>query len=128
MSKQIEVRTEKAPKAIGPYSQAISIGDLVFCSGQIAIDPVKGEMIEGGIEEQTRQVIENLSQILIAAGSGLEKVVKSEVYLKNINDFKVMNGVYEKYLNSDPCPARVTVEVSKLPKDALIEMSCVAYK
>lgn len=116
--------TEKAPKAIGPYSQAIVTGDFIFCSGQIGIDPVSGNLVEG-IEKQTRQVLENLQQVLLAAGSGLEGVVKTTVYIKNIGDFPTMNEIYATYFQEHK-PARATVEVSNLPKAALIEIEAVA--
>ncbi len=109
------VKTCKAPKALGPYSQAVIAGGFIFCSGQIGI--------KGYIAEQTKQAIENLENILIGGDSGLDHIVKTEVYLKDMNDFEKMNEVYSKYLLN---PARVTVEVSKLPKDALVEISCIA--
>lgn len=117
-----------APKAIGPYSQAIIAGNYIYCSGQIAINPTSGILVSGGVTEQTKQVLDNIKNILIAVESDLSQVVKTEVYLKNIRDFEVVNEIYAKYFKSDPLPARVTVEVSKLPKDSLIEVSCIAYK
>jgi 2-iminobutanoate/2-iminopropanoate deaminase len=128
MSKIIKLETEKAPKALGPYSQGVIAGDFIFCSGQIALNPINGEMVKGGIWEQTRQVLENLKAVLIKAGVDLNQVIKTEIYLTNIKDFAVVNEIYAEYLNSEPLPARVTVEVSRLPKNSLIEISCIAYK
>lgn len=122
------IETKKAPQAIGPYSQAIVSAGLIFCSGQIPIDPATGSIIIGGIEDQTGQVIENLQAVLEEAGVSLEQVVKTEVYLSRMEDFSAMNAVYEKYFSKKPYPARATVEVSKLPKDALIEIACIAHK
>ena len=123
-----EVKTEKSPKALGPYSQAIESEKLIFCSGQIGIIPNNGELVSQEIVGQTKQAIDNLKQILIAAGSNLDSVLRTEVFLKNMSDFAAMNEVYEKKFSIMPKPARVTVEVAKLPKDALIEISCIAYK
>ena len=127
MSKSV-VKTDKAPKAIGPYSQGISIesNPLVFTAGQIALDPKTGTMVEGDIEIQTRRVLDNLKAILGAAGTGLEQVVKSTVFLKDMNDFTRMNQVYETYFNESP-PARSAVEVARLPKEALVMIECVAW-
>lgn len=119
------IYTEKAPKPIGPYSQAVKIGNLIFVSGQIPLDPKSNNVVNGGIKEQTAQVLENIKAILEAAGSGLDKVLMSFVYLKNMNDFQGFNEVYSKYFKDNP-PARVTVEVSKLPKDVLIEIAVIA--
>ena len=123
-----EVKTEKSPKALGPYSQAIESEKLIFCSGQIGIIPNNRELVSQEIVGQTKQAIDNLKQILIAAGSNLDSVLRTEVFLKNMSDFAAMNEVYEKKFSIMPKPARVTVEVAKLPKDALIEISCIAYK
>lgn len=122
------ISTRKAPSAIGPYSQAIRSGDLVFTSGQVALDPETGLMIEGGIREQTIQVFENVSAILAAAGAGMADVIKTVVFLKNIQDFAVMNEVYANYLAVDGVtpPARSTIEVARLPKDALVEIEVIA--
>jgi 2-iminobutanoate/2-iminopropanoate deaminase len=128
MSEFQKIETDKAPKAVGPYSQAIAAGEFVFCSGQIAIDPTTAEFIGGDIEKQTRQVIKNLEAVLSAAGSDLRHVLKSEVFLKSMNDYTIMNNTYAEYFNFDPMPARVTVEVARLPKDALVEISCIALK
>jgi 2-iminobutanoate/2-iminopropanoate deaminase len=121
------IATGSAPAAIGPYSQAIRTGSLVFTAGQIPIDPATGQLVPGGIAEQTARVLENLKAIVEAAGSSLARAVKATVYLKDFNDFMVMNAVYEKYLGAEGAPpARTTVEVSRLPKDALIEIELVA--
>jgi 2-iminobutanoate/2-iminopropanoate deaminase len=121
------IRTDNAPTAVGPYSQAVSVqaAKLAFTAGQIALDPKTGEIVPGGIEEQTNRVIENLRLLLEAAGSGLEHAVKTTVFLKNMNDFAKMNQVYGTFFKTDP-PARSTVEVSRLPKDVLVEIECVA--
>lgn len=118
-------QTEDAPKAIGPYSQATLAGDLVFCSGQIGLDPATGEFVAGGVKEQTAQVFQNLRAVLLAAGARLDAVVMVNVYLKNMKDFKDMNDVYAEAFG-DHKPARATVGVSELPKNALVEISCVA--
>jgi 2-iminobutanoate/2-iminopropanoate deaminase len=119
------IQTEKAPKAIGPYSQAIRIESLVFTAGQVGLIPATGELVEGGVEEQTRQVFSNLRNVLEAAGSGLNYVVKTTVFLKDMNDFTKMNGVYAEFF-SDGYPARSTVAVAGLPKGALVEVEAVA--
>lgn len=119
------ISTSNAPEAIGPYSQAVVAGDLVFCSGQIPLDPSTMAIIEGGVADQTTQVLKNLSEVLKAAGSGLEKVVKTTVFLKDMNDFVAMNEVYADRFG-DHKPARATVEVARLPKDVLVEIECVA--
>ena len=119
------ISTDGAPRAIGPYSQAVKIGGLVFTSGQIALDPGTGELVKGGIEEQTRRVLENLKRVLEAAGCYLENVVKTTVYLADMNDFPAMNGVYEEVFGSSR-PARSTVEVSRLPKDVRVEVDAIA--
>ena len=119
------VSTKDAPQAIGPYSQAIKANGFVFTSGQIAIDPATQQVVAGDVAAQTDRVLRNLSEILEAAGSGLGKVVRSTVFLKNMNDFAVMNKVYGQYFSSD-APARSTVEVARLPKDVLVEIDVVA--
>jgi 2-iminobutanoate/2-iminopropanoate deaminase len=119
------IATHDGPKAIGPYSQAIKANGLVFVSGQIAIDPVTNTLVSGDVAFQTDRVLKNVSGILQAAGSGLEKVVRSTVFLKNMGDFGAMNEVYGKYFAAAP-PARSTVEVARLPKDVLVEIDVIA--
>ena len=121
------ISTKDAPLAIGPYSQAIKATGFVFTSGQIAIDPSTQQVIAGDVAAQTERVLRNLSEILEAAGSGLGKVVRSTVFLKDMNDFAAMNQVYGKYFSSAP-PARSTVEVARLPKDVLVEMDVIALE
>ena len=119
------ISTPAAPKAIGPYSQAIRANGLVFVSGQVALDPGTQQVIEGDVAAQTERVIQNLSAILDAAGSGLQWVVRSTVFLKNMGDFASMNEVYGKHFTGAP-PARSTVEVARLPKDVLVEIDVIA--
>ncbi len=119
------VSTDKAPKAIGPYAQAIKAGDFVYTAGQIPIDPQTGNLVAGGIAEQTRQVLENLKAVLEAAGSSLDKVVKATVFLKNMADFAALNEIYGEYLGAAK-PARSTVAVAELPRGALVEIDFVA--
>jgi len=119
------IKTNRAPEAIGPYSQAVKAGDLVFCSGQIPLDPVNMTLVGETIADQTEQVLLNLSEVLKAAGTGLEKVVKTTVFLKDMNNFVEMNEVYAKFFG-DHKPARATVEVARLPKDVLVEIECTA--
>lgn len=127
-SPKTAVSTSHAPAAIGPYSQAIRLGPLLYTSGQIALDPGSGQLVPGGITEQTTRVLENLKAILAAAGSGLERVIKTVVFLKDMNDFAAMNAVYGKYLAPEgvTAPARSTVEVARLPKDGLVEIEVIA--
>lgn len=127
MTKQA-ITTAAAPKAIGPYSQAIRSGNLIFTAGQIAIDPATGEVVSGGIAEQTARVLENQKAILDAAGTSLDRAVKATVFLKDFNDFAAMNAAYAVYLGGEGrvAPARTTVEVSRLPKDVLIEIELIA--
>lgn len=120
------VATDKAPAAIGPYAQANIIGNLVITSGQIPIDPATGNLVEGDIEVQTRQVFANLKAVLEAAGSSLDKIVKTTCFMDNMNDFAKMNEVYASFFSSD-YPSRSAVEVAKLPKGALIEIEVIAY-
>ncbi len=119
------VSTSGAPAAIGPYSQAIISNGFAFLSGQIPLDPATGNLVEGGIEEQTVRVLENLKAVLEAAGSSLSMVVKTTVYLKDMGEFAKMNAVYAKYFEWNP-PARATVEAARLPKDVLVEIDCIA--
>jgi 2-iminobutanoate/2-iminopropanoate deaminase len=122
------VSTPNAPAAIGPYSQAVRIDNLLYTSGQVALDPATGQMISGGIAEQTERVLKNLKAVLEAAGSSLAAVAKTVVFLKDINDFAAMNAVYGRYLAPDGvvAPARSTVEVARLPKGALVEIEVIA--
>lgn len=121
------IHTRKAPAAIGPYSQAIDAGTFIFTSGQIPIEPSTGQVVNGGIKEQTARVLENLKSVLEEAGSGMDKVVKTTVFMKDLRDFAAMNEVYQKYF-SEPYPARSCVEVNRLPRDVLIEIEAVALK
>jgi 2-iminobutanoate/2-iminopropanoate deaminase len=124
------VSTSLAPAAIGPYSQAVRVGDMVFTSGQVALDPETGALVAGGIREQTVRVLDNLTAVLDEAGLDLEHVVKTTVYLKNMADFTAMNEVYARYLAPEGVvpPARSTVEVARLPKDALVEIDLIAIR
>ena len=120
------VSTDKAPGAIGPYSQAIKAGGMIFCSGQIPIDPATGEFVAGGVAEQTEQVFKNLIAVLEAGGSNLDGVVKTTVFLADMNDFAAMNEVYARYFDSNK-PARATVQAGRLPRDAKVEIDCIAF-
>jgi 2-iminobutanoate/2-iminopropanoate deaminase len=124
LQKQI-ISTQHAPGAVGPYSQAVRIGDLVYTAGQIALVPQTGKLVEGGIEEQTRQVMKNLAAILEAAGTSLVNVVKTTIFLANMNDFAKVNQVYGSFFNNAP-PARSTVQVSALPLGAQVEIEAIA--
>ena len=121
------IQTEEAPAAIGPYSQAMVTGELVFTAGQIALDPKSMEIVEGGIAEQTERVMRNLSAILGAAGSSLQRVVKTTVFLKDMNDFTAMNEVYGRHFGEHK-PARSTVQAAKLPRDVLVEIEAIALR
>jgi 2-iminobutanoate/2-iminopropanoate deaminase len=127
MSKTV-VATTSAPAAIGPYSQGIRTGNLIFTAGQAALDPGTGQLVSGGITEQTTRTLENLKAVLEAAGSNLAKTVKATVYLKNMSDFTAMNAVYATYLAPEGMtpPARTTIEAARLPKDALVEIELIA--
>ena len=122
------ISSNNAPVAIGPYSQAVRVGDFLYTSGQVALDPASGQLVSGGIAEQTERALENLKAVLEAAGSSLAAVVKTVVFLKDMNDFAAMNAVYGRYLAPDGvvAPARSTVEVARLPKDALVEVEVIA--
>jgi 2-iminobutanoate/2-iminopropanoate deaminase len=120
------ITTEKAPAAIGPYAQANRAGDLIFTSGQIPLDPVTGEIVGATVSEQTARVIENLAAVLEAAGSGLDKVIKTTVFLADIGDFAEVNSVYAKYFTGESLPSRSAVGVAGLPKGALVEIEAVA--
>lgn len=124
MAKTI-ITTDEAPAAVGPYSQGVRVGGLIFTAGQAGLDPATGHLVEGGIEAQTRQTLENLSSILQEAGSSLSQVVKTTVFLKDIEDFQAMNRVYAEFFDGDP-PARSTVQVAALPLGALVEIEAVA--
>ena len=119
------IATDRAPQAIGPYSQAVRAGNQIYCSGQIPIDPATGAIIDGDIAAQTRQVLTNLSKVLEAAGVSLDHVVKTTVYLADMNDFASMNAVYGTFFSS-PAPARSTVQAARLPRDARVEIDVVA--
>jgi 2-iminobutanoate/2-iminopropanoate deaminase len=127
MSKHV-IATPSAPAAIGPYSQGVRVGNLVFTAGQIPLDPATGQIVAGGIAEQTTQVLENLKAIVEESGSSLAKAVKTTVFLKDLQDFAAMNAVYGKYFSLEgvAAPARTTVEIARLPKDALVEIEVVA--
>jgi 2-iminobutanoate/2-iminopropanoate deaminase len=119
------IATTDAPAAVGPYSQAIRIGNFVFCSGQIPLDPKSGQIVQGAIEAQTRRVMENITAVLRAEGLGFENIVKTTIFLTNLNDFQTVNELYGSYFKSDP-PARSTVQVSALPKGANVEIEVIA--
>ncbi len=122
------ISTEEAPKAIGPYSQGTTFSSFVFASGQLPIDPKTGNFAPGGIAEQTRASLENLSAVLKKANSCMNKVVKTTVFLSDMNNFTQMNEVYNEFFQEGSYPARSTVEVARLPKDALVEIEAIAYK
>ena len=117
-----------APAAIGPYSQAVQVGDVVYLAGQIGMVPATGEMVEGGIEEQTKQALDNLGAVLKEAGMDYDNVVRATVFLSDINNFQAMNGVYAEYFKSDHPPARSTVQVAAIPRGALVEIDLIAMK
>ncbi len=119
------IATDRAPQAIGPYSQAVRAGNQIYCSGQIPLDPATGAIIDGDIATQTRQVLTNLSKVLEAAGVSLDHVVKTTVYLADMNDFAAMNAVYGTFFTS-PAPARSTVQAARLPRDARVEIDVIA--
>ena len=119
------IQTAQAQAAIGPYAQAVRAGNLLFLSGQIPLDPATGQMVEGDVAVQTERVLKNLAAILEAAGSGLARVLKTTVYLRDLEDFGKMNAVYAKFLGADP-PARATVQVARLPRDAAVEIDLIA--
>jgi len=125
MSQRQVVSTKNAPAAIGPYSQAIAAGGLVFCSGQVALDPATASLVEGGVAEQTEQVLKNLGAVLEAAGAGFDTVVKTTIFLADLEDFAVVNGIYAERFGDAP-PARATVQVSRLPLDVRVEIDAIA--
>lgn len=120
------IHTEKAPQAIGPYSQAIQVGDMIYISGQIGMDPETGDVQEG-IQKQTKQVMENLGEILKEAGADFSHLVKTTIYLASMDDFSEVNDIYGSYVE-EPYPARATIEVSRLPKDVLVEIDAIVYR
>ncbi len=122
-----KIEAQKAPKAIGPYSHAVQAGDFLFISGQIPLNPETGQLAPANIQEQTRQVLANIEAILIAAGLTWKNVVKSEVFMKDLQDFKEMNAIYAEKFPHDIKPARQAFQVARLPMDALVEISCIAY-
>jgi 2-iminobutanoate/2-iminopropanoate deaminase len=121
------IQTAQAPQAIGPYSQAVEANGLIFASGQIPIDPVTGQFVQGGIAEQTERVLKNLAAVLEAAGSGLDRIVKTTVFLASMEEFASMNEVYGRFFAADP-PARATVQAARLPRDARVEIEAIALK
>ena len=122
-----DVRTAGAPEPVGPYSQAVVAGGFVFCSGQIALDPVTGTMVDGDVAAETAQVMDNLKAVLDAAGSSLDRAVKMTIYLSDMDDFAVVNEVYGRYFGDIP-PARSTVQAARLPKGANVEIDCIAVR
>lgn len=125
MEKQI-IFTEKAPAAIGPFSQAVKIGNILFTSGMLPVVPATGEIVEGDVSAQTEQILQNLKEVLSTAGASFENVVKTTVFIKDMNQFAQINEVYKKHFTAD-FPARSCVEVARLPKDVLVEIECIAF-
>lgn len=122
-----KVFSENAPKVVGPYSQAVKLGNLIFCSGQIGVDPSLGKLVEGGTEEEAKQVLKNLEAVLIAAGSNLNKVLQTTIYITDMSKYAEVNAIYAESFKTEPLPARATIQVSALPAGASIEISCIAY-
>lgn len=122
-----KVESQNAPAAIGPYSQAIIANGFLFCSGQLGIDPKTGQLVSGGVEREAEQVMKNLQEVLKAGGTALKDVVRCDIFLTDMNDFLKVNEIYASYFTADPKPARQTVEVAKLPKNGMIEISCIAF-
>lgn len=120
------IATSKAPEAIGPYSQAVVYNNIVYCSGQIALDPKTMEIVDGGIEAQSKQVMKNMEEVLLEAGTSFSKVIKCSIFLDDMNDFGTVNEIYGSHFGENP-PARETVAVQTLPKNVLVEISCIAY-
>lgn len=120
------IATNNAPAAIGPYSQAIRMGNMVFLSGQIPLHPVTGEMVKGDIKAQTRQVLENVKCILEAAGSSLDQVAKTTIFMKDLNDYAAVNAVYQEFFPNKP-PARAAIQAARLPRDAVVEIETIAF-
>lgn len=127
MSKRAVVNTEHAPAAIGPYSQAMTAGGMIFCSGQVALDPATGKLVAGGVKEQTKQVLKNLEAVLEAAGGSFETVVKTTIFLADMDDFAAVNAIYAEAFG-DSRPARATVQVSRLPLDVRVEIDAIALQ
>lgn len=125
MSELKPIQTSSAPQAIGPYSQGVRCGSLVFVSGQIPLDPASGQLVSGGIEAQTHQVLRNLKAVVEASGSALDRVAKTTIFLKDMGQFQIVNEIYGSYFKP-PYPARATVEVARLPKDVMVEIDCIA--
>ncbi len=125
MSKQI-INSKNAPAPIGPYSQAVKVNGMLFVSGQVCFNPSNGELVNGNIIDETHQVMKNLKAILEEAGTDFSKVVKSSIFVKDLNNFNAINGVYGQYFDSETAPARETVEVARLPRDVNVEISCIA--
>ncbi len=123
--KKTTIKSDKAPKALGPYSVAVTTGQMIFTAGQLGLDPATGELVEGGIQAQTRQALTNIKNVLEAAGSGLEYVVKTTVFLKDMGEFALMNAVYGEFFTQD-FPARSAVQVAALPKDGAVEIETIA--
>lgn len=126
MTHKQSISTPEAPKAIGPYAQAVRSGDFLFLSGQIALDPASGNLVEGGVEAQAERVLQNLAAVLSAAGASLDDVVKTTVYLAELSHFAAVNSVYGRFFPREPFPARATVQVAALPRGALIEIDAIA--
>lgn len=122
-----KIETDKAPQPVGPYSQAILAGGFLYAAGQIGLNPQTNQLVEGGIEEETKQVLENLKEVLSQTNLNLSDVVRTDIFVKDIKDFTKVNEIYTSYFTNNPQPARQTVEVSNLPKGALVEISCIAY-
>ena len=128
MSSQIPIKTDAAPDPVGPYNQAIKAGNFVYCSGQIAINPNSNKIdCLGDIKGETTQVLNNLKAVLTASGSSLKDVIKTTIFLTDLNNFQIVNEIYSEFFQNEPSPARACVEVSSLPKGVLIEIDCVAY-
>ena len=125
MAQKRVIATADAPQAIGPYSQAVVYGGVVYCSGQIPLDPATNQIVEGGVAEQTARVLENLKAVLEAAGTSLDRVLKTTVFVKDLGDFGVVNEVYGRYFHVNP-PARATVQAARLPRDVRVEIECIA--
>lgn len=122
-----KIETDKAPQPVGPYSQAILAGGFLYAAGQIGLNPQTNQLVEGGIEEETKQVLENLKEVLSQTNLNLSDVVRTDIFVKDIKNFTRVNEIYTSYFTNNPQPARQTVEVSNLPKGALVEISCIAY-